>query len=92
MALILAAPVDEKLLEKIPPRLYRGLEGFGFAPCPGNVMVRNAVWSQPLADYLSAFRRWVALPDENAHMNVAIFYDAVAVAGNARLLGRPRPN
>ena len=37
---------------------------FGFPPCPGNVMVRNPVWSKPLSDYLADFRRWVALPDE----------------------------
>ena len=49
-------------------------------------MVRNPVWSKPLSDYLADFRRWVALPDETAHMNVAIFYDARAVAGDAQLL------
>ena len=49
-------------------------------------MVRNPVWSKPLSDYLADFRRWVALPDEAAHMNVAIFYDARAVAGDAQLL------
>ena len=53
-------------------------------------MVRNPVWSKPLSDYLADFRRWVALPDEAAHMNVAIFYDARAVAGDAQLLARPR--
>ena len=36
------------------------------------------------------FRRWVALPDEDAHMNVAIFYDAQAVAGNAQLLSKAK--
>jgi CBS domain-containing protein len=49
-------------------------------------MVRNPLWSRSVADYLAAFRRWVATPDENAPMDVAILYDAVAVAGNARLL------
>ena len=49
-------------------------------------MVRNPVWSKPLSDYLKDFRHWVALPDEAAHMNVAIFYDARAVAGDAQLL------
>jgi CBS domain-containing protein len=49
-------------------------------------MVRNPVWSKPFSDYLKDFRHWVALPDETAHMNVAIFYDARAVAGDAQLL------
>ncbi|VFU16451.1 putative nucleotidyltransferase substrate binding domain-containing protein [Methylocella tundrae] len=85
-ALILAEPVDERLLEAFRRDFTAALEGFGFSPCQGNVMVRNPAWSRTLADYLAAFRRWVALPDENAHMNVAIFYDAAAVAGNAALL------
>jgi CBS domain-containing protein len=88
--LILAEPVDEHLLDTFRHDFTAALESFGFAPCPGNVMVRNPVWSRPLADYLSAFRRWVAIPDGNAHMDVAILYDAVAVAGNAQLLAEAK--
>ena len=89
-ALILAEPVDEAQLASFRHDFTAALEGFGFAPCPGNVMVRNPAWSQPLADYLAAFRRWVAIPDESAHMNVAIFYDAVAVGGDATLLAKAK--
>ena len=56
----------------------------------GNVMVRNSAWSKPVSDYLADFRRWVALPDESAHMNVAVFYDACAVAGDERLLTKAK--
>jgi CBS domain-containing protein len=66
------------------------LESFGFAPCPGNVMVRNPAWSQPLDEYIAAFHRWVAIPAGTAHMDVAILYDAVAVAGDPALLLRAR--
>ncbi len=89
-ALILAAPVDEELLQTFRRDFTAALESFGFAPCPGEVMVRNPMWSRPLSDYLAAFRRWVAIPDENAHMNVAIFYDAIAVAGDATLLNEAK--
>jgi CBS domain-containing protein len=54
------------------------------------VMVRNPVWSKPISDYLADFRRWVTLPDEAAHMNVAIFYDARAVAGDVQLLTKAK--
>jgi CBS domain-containing protein len=84
--LILAGPVDKATLDAFRVDFSAALAGFGFPPCPGNVMVRNSFWSKPLSDYLADFRRWVALPDETAHMNVAIFYDARAVAGDARLL------
>ena len=88
--LILAGPVDKATLDTFRTDFSGALADFGFPPCPGNVMVRNPVWSKPLSDYLTDFRRWVALPDEAAHMNVAIFYDARAVAGDARLLTKAK--
>jgi CBS domain-containing protein len=88
--LILAGSVDKAALESFRIDFSNALADFGFPPCPGNVMVRNPVWSKPLSDYLADFRRWVALPDEAAHMNVAIFYDARAVAGDARLLAEAK--
>jgi CBS domain-containing protein len=84
--LILAGPVDNATLDTFRTDFSSALADFGFPPCPGNVMVRNPVWSKPLSDYLADFRRWVSLPDEASHMNVAIFYDARAVGGDAQLL------
>jgi CBS domain-containing protein len=89
-ALILAEPVHEPVLDAFRHDFTQALESFGFAPCPGNVMVRNPIWSRPLADYLAAFRQWVALPGETTHMDVAILCDAVAVAGNAQLLAEAK--
>lgn len=88
--LILSAPVDAAVLAGFQADFTAALESFGFAPCPGNVMVRNPLWSQTLDGYFATFHRWVALPDENAHMDVAILYDAVAVAGDASLLTRAK--
>jgi CBS domain-containing protein len=88
--LILGAPVDAATLDGFRHDFSAALEGFGFAPCPGNVMVRNPDWSLALADYLLAFRRRVAMPDANAYMDVAILYDAVAVAGDAHLLAEAK--
>jgi CBS domain-containing protein len=84
--LILAEPVGEAVLERFRQDFTAAMEGFGFAPCPGNVMVRNRMWSRPLADFLEDFRQRITLPDENAFMDVAILYDAVAVAGDGGLL------
>ncbi len=39
---------------------------------------------------LADFRKWIALPDETSHLNVAIFYDARAVAGDTRLLTKAK--
>jgi CBS domain-containing protein len=88
--IILAGPIEDAVLESFRTSFSSALEQFGFPPCPGNVMVRNPAWSKPLADYLADFRRWIALPDQAAHMNVAIIYDAQAIAGNAQLLERAK--
>ena len=49
-------------------------------------MVRNPQWSKTAEEFRADFRTWLALRDENAFMNVAIFYDAQAVAGASNLL------
>ncbi|MFZ1430921.1 MAG: putative nucleotidyltransferase substrate binding domain-containing protein [Geminicoccaceae bacterium] len=62
----------------------------GFPACPGEIMVRNPAWSKPLAAWCEDVRSWVLAADEQALMNVAIFYDAAPVAGDDRLLGRAK--
>jgi len=84
--LILSEPVDEAKLDAFRTDFSSALSRFGFPPCPGHVMVSNPSWSKPLADYLADFRSWLALPDDTSHLNVAIFYDARAVAGDGQLL------
>ena len=84
--LILSESVPEGDLETFRADFFRGLEICGFPPCPGNVMVRNPVWSKTLADYRDDFRRWLALGDDTGMMNIAILFDAKAVAGDAGLL------
>jgi CBS domain-containing protein len=84
--LILAEPVDPEELDDFRREFSGALEELGFPPCPGGVMVVNPAWSKTLAEYEAEFARWLALPDENAHLNVAIFFDAEAVAGDASLL------
>ncbi|PWC36426.1 DUF294 nucleotidyltransferase-like domain-containing protein [Azospirillum sp. TSO35-2] len=59
---------------------------FGYPPCPGNIMVSNPDWTRPLAGYKDAIFTWIHRPDEAAQMNLAIFYDAAPVAGDASLL------
>ena len=83
---ILASPAPEADLKKFRADVFDALEQCGFPPCPGEVMVRNTVWSRTLDEYRDDFRRWLALGDGTGTMNVAIFYDAEATAGDADLL------
>jgi CBS domain-containing protein len=84
--LILCESVPDGDLEKFRADVFDALEQCGFPPCPGGVTVRNPVWSKTLADFRDDFSRWLALSDEAGVMNIAIFYDAEAVAGDADLL------
>ena len=84
--LILSEPVPAEDLDQFRAGLFDALESCGFPPCPGEVMVRNPVWSKTVAEFGDDFRRWLALSDEAGAMNIAIFYDAEAVAGDAGLL------
>jgi CBS domain-containing protein len=50
------------------------------------VMVRNPAWSKTVGAYRADLGAWSAAPSEASHMNIAILYDAEAVAGDAELL------
>ena len=62
----------------------------GFPACPGEIMVRNPLWSKPLRAWCDDVRTWVLTPSEQALMNVAIFYDAATVVGDPGLLESAR--
>ncbi len=68
----------------------RELIAFGYPPCPGDIMLSNPAWAKPLAAYKDAIFYWIHQPNEEAQLNLAIFYDAAAVAGDAGLLAEAR--
>ncbi|MER2268831.1 DUF294 nucleotidyltransferase-like domain-containing protein, partial [Methylobacterium oxalidis] len=84
--LLLRHAVPQADLEVFRAAFSRALEAFGFPLCPGNIMVGNPVWSQPLDGFLGQLRSWVQAADGDAAMNLSIFADAVAVAGDANVL------
>jgi CBS domain-containing protein len=88
--LLLARPVPESELAAFRESFSGALERAGFPPCRGNVMVRNPVWSQPIDDFLRQIASWVQARTPEAALNIAIFWDAVAVAGNPTPLARAR--
>ena len=88
--LLLAEAVPDGELQAFRADFSGALERFGFPPCPGNVMVRNPLWSQPIDSFLRQIRGWILTPDENSAMNLGIFFDAVAVAGRSDLVSRAK--
>ena len=62
------------------------LKGFGYPECPGHIMLNNPQWRKTASEFGQTARQWLLLPDADSLMNLAIFMDAHAVCGDARLL------
>jgi CBS domain-containing protein len=56
-----------------------GLIQAGFPPCAGGFMATN--WCKPLAAWQELFTQWTRLPNPDALLDAAIFFDFRAVAG-----------
>jgi len=88
--LLLAAPVPEAELDAFRQAFSGALDGFGFPPCPGKVMVRNPLWSQTAEGMVRQLRTWVMDRTPEAAMNIAIFADGVALTGRTALLAETK--
>lgn len=77
-------------LAELTASFTRHLVEFGYPLCHGNVMVSNPEWTRPLSAYKDSLFHWIHRPDEQAQLNLAIFYDAAAVAGDPALLEEAR--
>ena len=85
-ALILRDGFDFPGLADVTQAFTDALIGFGYPPCPGGIMVSRPLWCQPLQGFRDSLRDWVHGGDAEGPMNLAIFLDADAVAGDATLL------
>src|SRR5262249_56953888 len=88
--LLLAASVPISDLKNFRADSTAALERFGFPPCPGDVMVHNPQWSQPVDDFIRQIKSWIIMPDNSSAMNLAISFDAAAVTGKFQLVRRPK--
>ena len=77
------APAD---LEAICQHFSDTLARFGYPECPGRIMLSNPAWRKTVSDFSQTARQWLLQPDGDSLMNLAIFMDAHAVCGDARLL------
>lgn len=80
------ADISNDEIEKFTTNFIETLIDFGYPKCDGNIMVSNPYWTKSIKDYKHTIYDWVFEPDEEKFMNLAIFYDARAVAGNSKLL------
>ena len=77
-------------LAELAREFNAGLAELGYPPCPGNIMLTNPLWRQPLASFRDTMRGWIYGSDPEGPMQLAIFFDAACVAGDATLLLQAR--
>lgn len=81
------APSD---LDAICQRFSEVLASFGYPECPGRIMVSNPDWRGTVTGFGQRVRQWLLQPEGDSLMQLAIFLDAHAVAGDATLLATVR--
>ena len=81
------APAD---LDAICQRFSGVLASFGYPECPGRIMVSNPDWRGTASAFGQRVRQWLLQPEGDSLMQLAIFLDAHAVAGDAALLAAVR--
>jgi len=84
-AIVFDAGFDPEGKEAYLQQFIEVLDEIGFPRCEGNVMVINPNWAKDIEAYKADIRTWVQIPDMEGLMDLAIFYDAYAVAGNKML-------
>ena len=93
-ALLLRDGFEALGLDALAREFNAALAELGYPPCPGNIMITNPLWRQPLAAFRDTLRSWIygsglGSPADGP-MHLAIFFDAAAVAGDATLLAAAR--
>ncbi len=89
-ALLLRDGVDPASTAEVASRFSEALSALGYPPCPGNIMLSNPLWRQPLAAFRDTLRDWLYGADPEGLLRLAIFLDAAPVAGDAELLRAAR--
>ncbi len=89
-ALLLRDGFDHPQLEDAAQRFNAALAAFGYPPCPGNIMLTNPLWRCSAARLRETLGEWVYGTNGDGPMNLAIFQDSAAVAGDTGLLDEAR--
>ena len=85
-ALLLRDGFSFSRLPELAAEFSSALAELGYPPCPGDIMVTNPLWRQPVSAFRETLRGWVHGGTVDGPMHLAIFFDANCVAGDASLL------
>jgi len=89
-ALIIADDLEWDECSKVMEKFTNTLLDFGYPLCPGNIMVSNPDWVMRESEWRKTLNLWSSSVEGTGLMNLAIFVDAHAVAGDARLFNNLR--
>jgi CBS domain-containing protein len=84
------AALDDAVVAAACERFSAALRDFGYPECPGGIMVSKPAWRHRQSEFAATVRQWLLRPTPESLMALAIFVDAHAVAGDARLLAAVR--
>ncbi|CAI8234986.1 MAG: Uncharacterised protein [Arcobacter lacus] len=85
-ALVVRDDTDVEQYRPYMEKITAHLIDFGYPPCEGNIMVSNPYWCKTVSDFKKESARWIQAPEMQDYMNLAIFFDSFAVAGDKELL------
>lgn len=74
-------------VEEVTEKFISVLDEVGFPRCEGNVMIINPKWRKSVSEYKHDIRIWLDEPTYDGFMDMAIFFDSLAVCGNTKLHG-----
>jgi CBS domain-containing protein len=77
-----ATPAQAAYFPRLAAHVVAQLVDCGFPRCPGEVMATNPDWCRPLAAWQRYFTHWISVPDEEALLRAAIFFDYRQVYGS----------
>jgi CBS domain-containing protein len=89
-ALLLRDGFEYPKLPELAAEFSGALAELGYPPCPGDIMVTNPLWRQPLSAFRETLRGWVHGGQVDGPMHLAIFFDAACVVGDTQLLDDAR--
>ncbi len=87
-AIIFADGFTPKDRDSVTLEFIEVLDRIGFPRCKGNVMVINPYWAKEEREYRKNILEWIDRPSQDGFMDMAIFVDSIAVAGDRELYGR----
>ena len=75
-------------IKEVTLEFIEALDEIGFPRCDGNVMIINEKWCKGVDAYKKDIDQWIDKPSPEGFMDMAIFYDSMAVAGKKELHSR----